>query len=95
MHGLHFRRQGVIGPYYVDFLCNSIKLVIELDGGQHSEREAYDERRTRYLEERGYRVLRYWNHDVLLRISSVLEDIAFQSAPPQPSPTPAAKGRES
>jgi very-short-patch-repair endonuclease len=92
---LHFRRQGVIGPYYVDFLCTERKLVIEVDGGQHVERAGYDVRRTHYLEARGYRVLRYWNDDVLLRTEAVLEDIARKSAPPRPSPSPAAKGRES
>jgi hypothetical protein len=71
-----------------------LKLVIELDGGQHLEQSGYDAQRTRVLEQRGYRVLRYWNNDVLARTTDVLADVlrALESTPPQPSP--AAQGRE-
>jgi very-short-patch-repair endonuclease len=61
----HFRRQHAIGPYIVDFCAPSHKLVIELDGSQHLDQPEYDAERTAYLESRGYRVLRFWNAEVL------------------------------
>jgi very-short-patch-repair endonuclease len=70
-----FHRQKPIGPYIVDFVAPSRKLVIELDGGQHADAVAYDAARTRYLEAQGYRVLRFWNHDCLARTHEVLEAI--------------------
>jgi very-short-patch-repair endonuclease len=73
--GLHFRRQAVIGPYVVDFLCARAKLVIELDGGQHVERAGYDAVRTAHMHAVGYCVLRFWNHDVLLHTDDVLAEI--------------------
>lgn len=73
--GFKFRRQVPLHGYVVDFLCVELKLVIELDGGQHADQTAYDEFRTGVLHAEGYRVLRYWNDDVLLRSSDVLEDI--------------------
>jgi very-short-patch-repair endonuclease len=63
--GWKWRRQVAKGPFIVDFLCVEAGLVVELDGGQHSEQVAYDERRTAYLERQGLRVLRLWNSDVL------------------------------
>lgn len=59
-----FRRQAPIGPYIVDFFCPSAKLVVELDGGQHGERSQRDAAHTRWLEKRGYRVIRFWNTEV-------------------------------
>ena len=73
--GLKFRRQYPIGPYVVDFVCLSHKLVIELDGGQHSGQVAYDNKRTEYLEHFGFRVLRFWNTDVFLRFEEMLEQV--------------------
>lgn len=73
--GCKFRRQQIIGPYIADFLCLEPKLIIELDGGQHATRQDQDEQRTRFLESLGYWVLRFWNHDVLRDINSVLEVI--------------------
>ena len=70
--GFKFRRQHVIGHYIVDFVCPSEKLIVELDGGQHAERVAYDERRTGYLESNGFRVVRFWNNDLLRDVDSVL-----------------------
>ena len=65
--GLRFRRQQPIGPYIVDFFCPAAKLVVELDGSQHGEEEnlTYDEARTKWLNSRGYRVVRFVNADVL------------------------------
>jgi len=75
--GLHFRRQPSIGPYFPDFACHRSKLVVELDGSQHSVSEAvqYDAKRTAYLNSRGYRVLRFWNGDVLENRDGVVEMI--------------------
>ena len=65
----HFRRQATIGPYFADFACHRLKIVIEIDGSQHGEAEgiARDAERSSYLSSRGYRVLRFWNNDVLLK----------------------------
>jgi len=73
LDGHKFRRQSTIGPYIVDFLCAEVMLIIELDGGQHSPE--IDASRTHYLKERGYRVLRFWNNDVLENFEGVLETI--------------------
>ncbi len=73
--GYRFRRQQPIGPYIADFACLSEKLLIELDGGQHAERTASDNRRDRFLQEKGYRVLRFWNHKVFENCFGVLESI--------------------
>lgn len=74
---LKFKRQVLIGNYIVDFLCESQKLIIEIDGGQHNEELniSNDKARTNYLENNGYRVLRFWNNDVMNNIESVLEVI--------------------
>ena len=71
--GFKFRRQHRIGRYYVDFVCLEQRLVIEADGGQHVERAGYDAARTHYLEWKGFRVLRFWNHEVLREQDQVLD----------------------
>ena len=83
----HFHRQATIGPYYADFACHALRLVIELDGGQHAG-SASDVVRTDYLNAAGYRVLRFWNNDVLNNIDGVMQTIvnAVRAAPPDPSP---------
>ena len=68
--GYRFRRQQPIGPYIVDFLCFEQRLVIELDGGHHAESH-YDDERTSWLERKGFRVLRFWNSDVLGNMEGV------------------------
>lgn len=73
--GYKFRRQHVVGPYVVDFVCMEAMLVVEVDGGQHAEEVDRDAWRTRCLEDRGYRVLRFWNDDVLVKTGAVLERI--------------------
>jgi adenine-specific DNA-methyltransferase len=90
LSGWKFRRQHEVGHYIVDFVCAEAMLVVELDGGQHAELVDYDERRTQYLQSMGYRVLRFWNNDVLANIESVLEVIleAVASAAPHPGPLP-------
>jgi very-short-patch-repair endonuclease len=84
IRGHKFRRQYVIGSYIADFACINEKLVIEFDGGQHQEQVAYDEKRTAYLELNGWRVLRFWNNDVLENMDGVLFSIAdaLSAAPP-------------
>jgi len=86
INGLKFRRQHSIGPYIVDFCCLGKKIVVEIDGGQHAEQTEEDQRRRNYLSKRGYRVLRYWNHDVLNSTDAVLEDILDSVDRPHPSP---------
>jgi very-short-patch-repair endonuclease len=74
--GVSFRRQHPIGPHFADFYCASLKLVIELDGGQHAEREAADAARTAFMEARGIAVVRYWNNEVMENLDSVCSDLA-------------------
>jgi len=69
-----------IGPYFADFACFGEKLVIELDGGQHAGAAVQDEARTRVMEAHGYRLIRFWNNDVLSNSDGVLERIASQLA---------------
>ncbi len=88
LHGYKFRRQQVIGPYIVDFVSLAVKLVVELDGGQHANRADYDERRTRFLESKGYRVVRYWDHEMLLEPEQVLDDVLRHLKGRSPHPVP-------
>lgn len=75
--GGHFRRQAPLGPYFADFVHIGARLVIELDGGQHGLPEAldHDARRTTYLEAQGFRVLRFWNHELNDNLDGVVETI--------------------
>lgn len=73
-----FRRQVPIGPYIADFVCREVGLIIEADGGQHSDQVAYDTRRTAWLEAQGYDVLRCWNMDILEETDGVIERIASE-----------------
>jgi very-short-patch-repair endonuclease len=71
-----FRRQHPIGRYVVDFACPAAKLAIELDGGQHALRTSVDQARSREIAQRGYRVIRFWNGDVMENIAGVVETIS-------------------
>jgi very-short-patch-repair endonuclease len=86
--GLRFRRQHPCGPYFADFVCAEKRLIVEIDGGQHALRQSSDDERTRYLESRGYRVLRFWNNEVLTSMPAVAEVIlrAAGEWPRSPSP---------
>jgi len=76
LNGFSFRKQRPIGPYTVDFYCSRRDLAIEVDGGQHAEeRKQADDRRTRWLAEKGVTVVRYWNNDVLSNLEGVLSDL--------------------
>ena len=84
-----FRRQHSIGVYIVDFVCLEQKLIVEIDGGQHAERVQYDERRTNALRAKGFRLLRFWNNEVMQNTNAVLETIlAEMNAGPSPLPSP-------
>ncbi|MCP5161402.1 MAG: endonuclease domain-containing protein [Hahellaceae bacterium] len=72
--GLKFKRQKPIGPFIADFVCLELKLVVEADGGQHGD--ARDTARDRWFETQGYRVVRFWNHEVLGQTRAVLDRIA-------------------
>jgi very-short-patch-repair endonuclease len=75
LNGVSFRRQHAIGNYIVDFCAPRQKLVIELDGSQHLEQAEYDAERTVFLESQGYRVLRFWNNDVMNDLQGVIRAI--------------------
>jgi very-short-patch-repair endonuclease len=70
LDGYKFRFQHTLGPFVADFVCLEAKLIVELDGGQHSAEK--DARRTAFLETRGFRVLRFWNNDVLANLEGVI-----------------------
>ena len=82
--GYKFRRQQPIGPYVADFACMSEKLLVELDGGQHAERAAHDRRRTEFLESKGFRVLRFWNHEMFEDCFALLQRVYESLAHPPP-----------
>jgi very-short-patch-repair endonuclease len=82
-----FRRQQPIGPFIVDFVCQSSRLIIEADGSQHHE-NSHDERRDAWLMSKGYRILRFWNSDILTNIDGVLAAVLAALAPPHPNSSP-------
>eukprot|EP01136_Pigoraptor_vietnamica_P003769 Opistho-1_new@33414 len=93
LDGFKFRFQHSLGPFVADFACLEAMLIVELDGGQHSE--VRDVRRTAYLEAKGFRVLRFWNHDVLENLEGVLTVVGdalaqVRSRRPSPNPLPQA-----
>ena len=99
--GAKFKRQKPVGPFIVDFVCLEYRLVVELDGGQHAEDVDYDARRDAWLAAQGYRVLRFWNNQVMQELPAVLERISEAMAvsggrlPSPPAPLPqAGEGRE-
>ena len=83
--GWKWKRQVPKGPYIVDFICDEAGLVVEVDGGQHAERLAYDARRTAYLERLGLRVIRFWNTDVLTNRAAVCDSIFHACGGERPS----------
>ena len=86
LDGAKFRRQAPVGPYIVDFICPSAHLVVEIDGGQHASTTNYDAKRERYLEEQGFRVIRFWNNEVLENLDGVLARLQATLAKQHPSP---------
>jgi len=75
MESFKFRRQHIIEPYIADFVCIEKKLIIEIDGGQHAESLEKDNERTKYLENKGYKVIRFWNNEVISSMDAVLDTI--------------------
>jgi len=73
--GYKFRRQFPIEPYIVDFICLDLKLIIELDGSQHSEKIDQDVERTLILKQRGFKVVRFWNNEVFENLEGVMENL--------------------
>ncbi len=86
--GFKFRRQHPIPPYIADFICLEKGLIVEVDGGQHGEQVQYDDERTKFFESKGYKVLRFWNEEVLNSTDQVIQKIgeALASSPLQTSP---------
>jgi very-short-patch-repair endonuclease len=95
--GLRFRRQHRVGAYIADFFCHAAKLVVEVDGDSHDERQEYDEKRTHWMSQhKGLRVVRYTNDDVMKDLDAVLENIAdwcSNVARPSPLPSPRSTGK--
>lgn len=87
--GFKFRRQRRIGPFIVDFVCMESRVIVEADGGQHAD-NAHDERRTLWLQQRGWRVLRFWNNEILENIDGV--QLAILRILEEPSPSRASHG---
>jgi len=92
LQGFKFKRQWTIGFYIVDFCCLEHRLIVEVDGGQH-EAET-DETRTAWLEGQGYRVIRFWNNEVLGNLEGVLQAIVMALAPQDPHPNPLPQAGE-
>lgn len=92
MEGLKFRRQQPIGNYVIDFICLEKSLVIEVDGGQHADNKK-DKGRDAWLKSEGFKVLRFWNNEVLTNMKGVLEVIRENSLN-HPPLTPPLKGGE-
>ena len=95
LQGFKFSRQMPVGPFICDFLCRERRLIVELDGGQHAD-NPNDRRRTAYLEQQGFRVIRFWNNDVLANVEGVLQTIlqALTDPPLTPSRMREGKSRE-
>ena len=91
--GFKFRRQQPINHYIADFCCLEKRLIVELDGGQHSEQVDYDKARTAYLAENGFRVIRFWNDQVLQQTTQVLDIIFEALQDPSPGLRPPSPAR--
>jgi very-short-patch-repair endonuclease len=96
LNNASFRRQTPIGPFVADFVCHAANLIVELDGGQHFEKEQIkrDARRSAFLAAKGYRILRFSNDDVMTNRQGVLETIAAALAATPSLTLPRRRGRE-
>jgi len=89
LNGEKFRRQQPIGPYVVDFVHFGVRLIVEADGGQHND-APHDKRRDTWLREQGFRVLRFWNNEIMANLDGVLATVmdAVTNPPSPPAPLP-------
>ncbi len=94
LDGFKFRRQHPIGPYIADFCCPDAHLIIQLDGGHHASNQGADSNRSQFLERQGYRVLRFWNNEVLGNTAGVLHRIVEALMAPHPTLSPEGRGME-
>ena len=85
--GYKFKRQYLVGPYIADFVCLEAKLIVELDGNQHLDRQAYDQERDAFLRSKGFRVLRFMNYDLLTNTEGVVE-VVFRALKRGQAPSP-------
>ena len=92
LHGVKFRRQFPIGPFLADFCAAKESLVVELDGSQHLDMTLRDEQRSKYLEELGFRVVRFWDNEALASTDEVIEEIGRLLKDPLASPRPRTGG---
>ncbi len=93
LYGVKFRRQYPVGRYIADFCCPEGKLIVEIDGGGHHKTYPQDRARDKSLMRRGYRVLRFWNSDVMKHTDRVMRRIALALRTPSPRPSPPTRGR--
>jgi len=85
-----FRRQVLIGAYIADFVCHDARLIVEIDGGQHDHLSYREAERTEFLQNEGYRILRFWNNEILNNLDGVhhaIADALAASPPPNPPPS--------
>jgi len=92
IEGFKFRRQQPIGQYVPDFVNFKKKLIIELDGGQHKIQKDEDKKRDDWFEERGFKVLRFWNNDVFENLEGILEVVREKLLSPSPNPSHQGRG---
>jgi very-short-patch-repair endonuclease len=92
MHGYRFRRQVPIGRYIADFVCHDARLIVEIDGGQHDPSSSPEAARSGFLQNEGYRILRFWNNEVLANLDGVHATIADALAGITPTPPSPIEG---
>jgi len=93
LEGFKFKRQEWVGPFIADFLCWEARLIVEVDGSQHGDASRYDEDRDIYLAKEGFRVLRFWNNEVMHDLDAVLNSVRAHLLNRVPSPSHAAAPR--
>ena len=91
--GYKFRRQEPVGSYVVDFVCQEKRIVIEVDGGQHSTERKRDNERDKWLKGQGYKVLRFWNNEVSANIEGSIKSNTRLFESPSPYPSPQGRGK--
>jgi adenine-specific DNA-methyltransferase len=92
MKGYKFRRQSRLAATWPTFVCHQARLIVEIDGGQHDPSSPREAERSRFLQSEGYRVLRFWNNEILANLDGVHETIAGRAGAHHPHPNPPIKG---